>query len=72
MKPETPEPAYRAFTLEGWTCEELSGYGVGCVGFPIARAVRCGGVQVCFTSDTDEALPVPAAVRAFLLTGAEP
>lgn len=73
-KKEAPdvEPPAQVFELEGWRCEVLSGFGVGCVGYPVARAVTRGGLQVCLTSDTEAAEPMPEAVRAFLLEGIKP
>jgi acyl-CoA thioesterase FadM len=69
---EAEEPAAQSFELEGWKCEELSGYGIGCVGYAQARAASREGVQVCFTNDTQQAEPMPEAVRAWLLEGRKP
>lgn len=67
------EPAAASFMLDGWKCEELSGYGQGCVGYPEARAVSKDGVQICLTNDSETKLQgFPPGVIQYLLTGVKP
>jgi hypothetical protein len=58
------------FELDGWKCEELSGFGDGCVGYPEGRAVSKDGIQICLTNDSEvKSQGFPPAVIQWLLTG---